>query len=151
MHAIGLRDEDIMPPRSDAAGTTHPASLLEADPNLWANPANGALAARNSRSYPYGAPTAWIYQPARSATQSGQANARHWVLRFESREASVPDYLMGWYGGGDTLQQVELRFTNKECAVAYARRHGLHFRVAEPHRSTWQRRSYADNFRRAAA
>jgi hypothetical protein len=150
MDAMELRNKNIIPQNSSGADVAHSASPLEANPNSSPNPATDALATRNSRSYPYGAPTAWIYQPARSGTQSGQANARHWVLRFEPRQPSVPDYLMGWYSGGDTLQQVELRFPNEECAIAYARRQGLRFFVVELHRSKWQKRSYADNFRRAA-
>jgi hypothetical protein len=109
--------------------------------------ADDAARPLHTRSYPVGAPTAWIYQPARSATQSGRANTRHWILRFEPREPSLPDHLMGWCGSGDTLQQVELRFPTKDAAIAYARRQGLEFRVVEPHPSTPPIRSYADNFR----
>lgn len=71
------------------------------------------------------------------------------MLRFESREPSLPDHLMGWYGSGDTLQQVALEFRTKESALAYARRQGLDFRIVEPHTPKLQIRRYADNFQQA--
>ncbi len=49
-----------------------------------------------------------IYQPARSAMQSGQANTRSWVLEFLPADAKVIDPLMGWTGSRDMNQQVRL-------------------------------------------
>lgn len=110
-------------------------------------PAELAPSQRNIRSFPYPVPAAWIYRPGRSVTQSGRAKARWWVLRFERREPSAPDPLMGWSGSGDTMQQVELKFPSREAAVAYAQSQGLEFRVLEPHSEKPSKRRYADNFR----
>ncbi len=92
--------------------------------------------------------TARIYRPARNAMQSGQANVRRWMLEFDRAEHQVADPLMGWTGSGDTRTQVRLRFDTKDEAVAYAEKHGLIYRVAEPHqrKMTIRPGGYGDNF-----
>jgi len=70
-----------------------------------------------------------IHRPARSATTSGKARTKDWVLRFERRTPPIIEPLMGWTGGDDTLTQVELRFPTLEAAIAYAERQGLAYRV----------------------
>jgi ETC complex I subunit conserved region len=87
-----------------------------------------------------------IYQPARTATQSGQAKTRRWVLEMEPRSPHRPDPLCGWLGSDDTDQQVQVWFPSKEAAVAYARRRGIEYRVFEPHRPVVRPKSYAENF-----
>jgi hypothetical protein len=87
-----------------------------------------------------------IYQPARTATQSGRARTRRWVLEMEPTSRRQPDPLCGWLGSDDTEQQLELWFPTKEAAVAYARRRGIEYRVFEPHRPVVRPKSYADNF-----
>ncbi len=87
-----------------------------------------------------------IYQPARTAVQQGRAKTKHWVLEMEPSDKQVPDPLMGWMGSGDTARQVYLRFPTKEAAIAYAQKHGIEYRVFEPHRRVIRPKSYADNF-----
>ena len=96
-----------------------------------------------------------IYQPARNAMQSGQANTRHWVLEFVPAQAKFLDPLMGWTGSADMDGQVRLRFADRDEAVAYAERHGIPYRVREPkpRRHILRQNGYGDNFaahRRAA-
>jgi hypothetical protein len=87
-----------------------------------------------------------IYQPAKTATQSGRAKTRRWVLEMEPQSPRRPDPLCGWLGSDDTDQQVQVWFPSKEAAVAYARRRGLEYRVFEPHRPVVKPKSYAENF-----
>jgi ETC complex I subunit conserved region len=87
-----------------------------------------------------------IYKPAKTATQSGWAKTRHWVLEMEPRSRREADPLCGWLGSDDTEQQVQLWFPSKEAAVAYARRRGIEYRVFEPHQPVVRPKSYADNF-----
>ncbi len=89
-----------------------------------------------------------IYQPARSAMQSGQANTRSWVLEFLPADAKVIDPLMGWTGSRDMNQQVRLNFDSREAAIAYAERHGIAFQVFEPkkRRHILRQNGYGDNF-----
>jgi hypothetical protein len=89
--------------------------------------------------------TVRIYQPAKTAMQSGMASD-DWVLEPETT-AAVADPLMGWSGAGSTDAQVRLSFPTKEAAIAYAEREGLAYTVAEPLPRKHIRRSYADNFK----
>jgi ETC complex I subunit conserved region len=91
--------------------------------------------------------TARIFQPARSATQSGTGRSQDWILEFERAEPRDVDPLMGWIGSGDTSGQVRLTFPSKDEAVAYAERNGLAFTVSEPAVHKPQRKAYSDNFK----
>ncbi len=88
-----------------------------------------------------------IYKPARNAMQQGEARTHDWVLEFETDSPRFADPLMGWTGSADTRQQVQLRFASREAAIAYAKRHGIPYRVYEPHRPRLRIKAYADNFR----
>jgi hypothetical protein len=89
-----------------------------------------------------------IYQPARSAMQSGQARTRHWVLEFVPADARWIDPLMGWTSSDDMNSQVRLTFETEEEAVAYAERHGIPFERFEPkgRRHVVRQNGYGDNF-----
>ncbi|WP_026606334.1 ETC complex I subunit [Methylocapsa acidiphila] len=91
--------------------------------------------------------TARIYRPAKTATQSGSAKARDWILEFEPEEPRRIDPLMGWTGSGDMKSQVRLRFGDKEEAIAYAERNGLAYRVEEHQLVARKILSYSDNFK----
>ncbi|CAA7614161.1 ETC complex I subunit [Magnetospirillum sp. UT-4] len=89
-----------------------------------------------------------IYRPAKTVMQSGRGNAKAWVLEFEPAAPKRADPLMGWLGSDDTTQQVRLKFASLEEAVAFARRKGLDFQVADPAaRKPAPPKNYADNFR----
>ena len=89
--------------------------------------------------------TARIYQPARSAMQSGQAKDS-WILEYEPEAPRVIEPLMGWTSSGDMRAQVKLKFDTKEEAIAYAQRSGVAYRVEEPKPTTRKIISYSDNF-----
>ena len=88
-----------------------------------------------------------IYRPSRTAMQQGQAKAKNWVLEFEPSQALRPDRLMGWSGGGNTDRQVRLRFSSRDAAEAYAKKHGIAFESVQAHSRIVKPKSYADNFR----
>jgi hypothetical protein len=90
--------------------------------------------------------TARIYKPARTAMQSGAANTKAWVLDFEPAEPGRVEPLMGWTSSADMRQQVRLRFTTQEEAMAYCERHGMAYQVAEEKPARRRSISYADNF-----
>jgi NADH dehydrogenase len=89
-----------------------------------------------------------IYKPAKTAMQSGQANAKGWVLEFTPAEQRQIDPLMGWTGSGDTRRQVRLRFDSKDAAIDYATRHAIPYVVEEekPRRPNVRPMGYAGNF-----
>jgi hypothetical protein len=88
-----------------------------------------------------------IYQPSRTAMQSGKARSKLWVLEYEPERARQIDPLMGWTSSTDMLQQVQLEFDTAEEAVAYATKQGIPFQVFEPARPAPKTKAYADNFR----
>jgi hypothetical protein len=87
-----------------------------------------------------------IYQPAKTAMQSGRAKTQKWILEFEPTDPSRPDPLMGWNGSGDTDRQVRLRFANAEEAIAYAERRGYEYSVTRPKQRRIRPKAYSDNF-----
>ncbi len=91
--------------------------------------------------------TVKIYQPAKTAMQSGRANMQSWVVEHEPHEAKRTDPLMGWIGSGDMRGQLRLKFPTKEEAIAYAQRKGLDYQVKEPKVRQVRPKNYADNFR----
>ncbi|MEM7446495.1 MAG: ETC complex I subunit [Pseudomonadota bacterium] len=88
-----------------------------------------------------------IYQPAKTAMQSGRAKTHRWLLEYEPATPRRPEPLMGWISSGDTLNQIRLRFETKEEAIAYAKRKGIDYEVEEPHQRHVVPRNYGDNFR----
>lgn len=76
--------------------------------------------------------SARIYQPARTAMQSGAAKTKVWVLEYSPASERSVDPLMGWTSSSDTQTQVKLRFDSREAAVAYAAAKGITAEVCEP-------------------
>jgi hypothetical protein len=91
--------------------------------------------------------TARIYKPGKTATQSGMARTKQWLLVFELDRPREIEPLMGWTSSGDTRQQLRLWFETRDDAVAYAERQGIPYRVEEPHELKRRTMSYSDNFK----
>ena len=89
-----------------------------------------------------------IYQPARTAMQSGMAKTQKWVLEFAPASAREVDPLMGWTSSSDTQAQVRLRFDCKQAAVDYAEAHGIEVQVQDPkkRRPNIRPGGYGENF-----
>lgn len=89
-----------------------------------------------------------IYQPAKTAMQSGTAKTRQWVLDFAPASARAIDPLMGWTSSSDTQSQVRLRFESREAAEDYARENGIDYTLVEPHsrKPNVRARGYGENF-----
>jgi hypothetical protein len=89
-----------------------------------------------------------IYQPARTAMQSGTAKTQQWVLEFAPASEREVDPLMGWTSSSDTQAQVRLRFDSREAAVAYAAENGIETDVQDPkpRRAIIRPRGYGENF-----
>lgn len=89
-----------------------------------------------------------IYQPSKTAMQSGTAKTHLWVLEFTPASEREIDPLMGWTSSSDTQSQVRLRFESRAAAEAYAAERGLEFDVAEPkvRKAVIRQRGYGENF-----
>lgn len=90
-----------------------------------------------------------IYQPAKSAMQSGRGKVGVWLLEYEKPAPGTPEALMGWSTMPDTQSQVKLSFSSKDEAIAYATAKKLSFSVSEPHAATVPPKAYAENFSNA--
>lgn len=89
-----------------------------------------------------------IYQPARTAMQSGTAKTHGWVLEFAPAAARSVDPLMGWTSSGDMDSQVRLRFDSVDAAQDYAAAHGIDVDIEMPksRKFTIRPRGYGENF-----
>ena len=88
-----------------------------------------------------------IYQPSKTAMQSGRAGTKRWTLEFEPGARREIDPLMGWTGSRDTRAQVRMSFDTLEEAVAYAEREGYAYSVQPVLARAVRPKSYSDNFR----
>ena len=86
-----------------------------------------------------------IYNPSKTAMQSGTAKTKYWILEF-NKENFETDYLMGWNASRDTQKQVKLKFESKEEAINYANKHNILFDLLESKKRKIIIKSYADNF-----
>ncbi len=91
--------------------------------------------------------TARIYQPDKTAMQSGKAKTKFWLLEFAPEKPGFVDNLMGWNGMTDMPQEIRLRFPTKEAAIAYAERQRIPYEVYMPNARHQLRKAYADNFK----
>lgn len=88
-----------------------------------------------------------IYQPAKTAMQSGKAKTKRWKLEFLRTQPMKPDALMGWTTMSETIpQQLHLNFDSREDAIAYAEAKGITFEVREPKKAKEAPKAYAENF-----
>lgn len=88
-----------------------------------------------------------IYQPARTAMQSGQAKTKEWVFEYDPASPREIEPLMGWTSSSDTLSQVRIFFETMEEAVAFAKENGIPYQVFLPNKRDLIKKSYAENFR----
>lgn len=88
-----------------------------------------------------------IFQPARTAMQSGKGKTGRWALEFEAEAARRIDPLMGWTSAEDTTSnQVRLFFDTREAAVAYAESKSIPYRVDATPEAAPVLKAYSDNF-----
>ena len=89
-----------------------------------------------------------IYQPAKTAMQSGVGKTKLWVLEYAPASTRTVDPLMGWTSSNDTQTQVKLRFDSREAALAYAASKGIEAEVQDPQARKHNIRAggYGENF-----
>jgi hypothetical protein len=89
-----------------------------------------------------------IYQPAKTAMQSGSAKTHQWVLEYAPASEREVDPLMGWTSSSDTQSQVRLKFDSREAAEAYAAEKGIEYDLIEPkpRKPVIRPRGYGENF-----
>lgn len=89
---------------------------------------------------------AYIYQPSKTSMQSGTRNTKEWLLVFAHDGSRKIESSMGWVSSKDTMQEVKIKFPNKESAIEFAQKNKLNFEVILPKQKRFLKRAYADNF-----
>lgn len=89
-----------------------------------------------------------IYQPAKTAMQSGTAKTEGWLLEYAPATAREVDPLMGWTSSDDTQAQVRLKFDTRAAAEAYAAENGIEYDLILPkmRKPNIRPRGYGENF-----
>ena len=90
--------------------------------------------------------SARIYQPAKTAMQSGKAKTGAWILEFDADTPRQVEPLMGYTSSSDMNSQVKLSFKSLEDAESYARKNGIAYSVQKPQAAKRRPMAYADNF-----
>lgn len=87
-----------------------------------------------------------IYQPPKTAMQSGRGRIKEWWVEFESDDSFIPEPLMGWVPSQDTSQQLHLSFPSLEDALYFAKTKGLNYNVCSPPQISSLPKRYSFNF-----
>ena len=86
-----------------------------------------------------------IYQPTKTAMQSGLGKTENWILEFETENTGI-NPLMGWESSIDTLSEVKLKFSTKDSAINYAKKNNIDYYIIKPQKRKTIKKSYTDNF-----
>jgi uncharacterized protein YeaC (DUF1315 family) len=86
-----------------------------------------------------------IYQPVKTAMQSGKARTKFWILEF-NKSNSNKDFVMGWTSSSNTDEQIKLKFETQEQAIAYAEQNNIQFNLTIHKKNKLIIKAYADNF-----
>ena len=86
-----------------------------------------------------------IYQPTKTAMQSGKARTKFWILEF-NKSNSNKDFVMGWTSSSNTDEQIKLKFETQEHAITYAKENNIQFDLITNKKNKLIIKAYADNF-----
>jgi hypothetical protein len=86
-----------------------------------------------------------IYQPTKTAMQSGKARTKFWILEF-NKSNSNKDFVMGWTSSSNTDEQIKLKFETQEQAITYAKENNIQFDLTTNKKNKLIIKAYADNF-----
>jgi hypothetical protein len=90
-----------------------------------------------------------IYQPEKSAMQSGAFIGKKWFMKFVNYEEEEGDYIfdiMNWEGGRDVLKTIKMEFSSEEEAIAFAKFKGFKYTISKNNERIIKPKSYASNF-----
>ena len=87
-----------------------------------------------------------IYQPSKSVTQSGRKKNSNWILEFPRSSSTTIDPVMNWNSSSDTQNQVKIKFSSKELAIAFAKKNAIDYTIRETKKSKIKPKSYSENF-----
>lgn len=90
--------------------------------------------------------TVRIYQPAKTAMQSGYGKTKEWWVEFETHDPLTTEPLMGWVKSDDMTQELHLEFPSLGEALHYATIYGFSYTVCTPSKVSIVPKNYASNF-----
>ncbi len=87
-----------------------------------------------------------IYQPTKTAMQSGRGKIKKWIVEYVSNEIPEKDPLMGWNSSNDSKSQIKIYFDNKESAIEWVKKNNYQFEIIENQVRKIKPKNYSDNF-----
>lgn len=87
-----------------------------------------------------------IFQPTKTAMQSGHAKTRCWNLTFKPHQQKI-EPLMGWPASGDMNRELHLTFSTLDEAIHHAKKHQYTYTVEKQKVPLIHSKSYGDNFK----
>lgn len=90
--------------------------------------------------------TVKIYQPSKTAMQSGKKKMKRWYVDFETEDPLIAESLMGWVSSSDMTQELHLSFSSLSEALAFVSAKGFSYTICNPHQMIGLPKSYAINF-----
>ena len=87
-----------------------------------------------------------IFQPSKSAMQSGLGKSEKWCLSNSTANESFINSIFCWTGSSNSEKNLTLFFDTLESAVRYAESKSFKFDVIEPKKRKIIKKSYSRNF-----
>ena len=87
-----------------------------------------------------------IFQPSKSAMQSGLGKSEKWCLSNSTANESFINSVFCWTGSSNSEKNLTLFFDTLESAVRYAESKSLKFDVIKPKKRKIIKKSYSRNF-----
>lgn len=87
-----------------------------------------------------------IYQPSKTAMQSGKRKTKKWLMEFNTQRYFSIDPLMGWISSANTSGQLRLFFKDLQDAIQFAKQKGLSYTINSPTRILKKPKNYPANF-----
>ncbi len=87
-----------------------------------------------------------IFQPAKSAMQSGTSKSKKWCLINSDVSESFNSSKFGWNGSTNPEKKIQIFFKTLEDAKRFASKNQYEFTVVESQKRKILKKSYAKNF-----
>jgi hypothetical protein len=87
-----------------------------------------------------------IFQPSKSAMQSGLGKSEKWCLSNSTANESFINSVFCWTGSSNSEKNLTLFFDTLESAVRYAESKSFKFDIIEPKKRKIIKKSYSRNF-----
>ena len=87
-----------------------------------------------------------IYQPTKSAMQSGLSNTKKWCLINSEINESFLSSKFQWNGSTNPERKIDLFFSSLDEAKRFAKKNNYNFDIIMPKKRSVLKKTYAENF-----